>query len=267
MERKTTHNDIQLQNKHHLPLVSGGNTLQHTNNKYKMVQFGKTLNEVVHSEWKCHAVAYLELKRALTDDDNVVNDRSHAASGSIRIDGGSTTTTTATTTTSSNNNNNRVGCEGICGINGVNGCTDPSTATTIHVSNVNIGNNDNNNTDEASIHSHHTESSYNISEHQKQNFFIIYDDSVRRLTDFYEDRVGWARGESGEIECDVGRVSGACEGGDGGESGEVDDVYQLIGRATNVSKELGLVLEFLELNATAFSKIMKKVRVDCLLYF
>lgn len=264
MERKTTHNDIQLQNKHHLPLVSGGNTLQHTNNKYKMVQFGKTLNEVVHSEWKCHAVAYLELKRALTDDDNVVNDRSHAASGSIRIDGGSTTTTTATTTTSSNNNNNRVGCEGICGINGVNGCTDPSTATTIHVSNVNIGNNDNNNTDEASIHSHHTESSYNISEHQKQNFFIIYDDSVRRLTDFYEDRVGWARGESGEIECDVGRVSGACEGG---ESGEVDDVYQLIGRATNVSKELGLVLEFLELNATAFSKIMKKVRVDCLLYF
>ena len=137
-----------------------------------MVQFGKTLNEVVKSDWKCHAVAYMDLKRALRD----------------------------------------------------------------HF--------------DEDANSVHTDSSYAISDAQKINFFRIYKDSIWRLTNFYENRLGWA-----QEKCDkfVDAVHGCVDFEGTPLGGDV------IARATDFSRDLGLVLEFLELNVTAFSKIMKKV--------
>ena len=201
-----------------------------------MVQFGKTLNEVVKTEWKCYAVAYIELKRALTNrgDHNIA-----------------------------------VGCvKKGCGVSGVNGCIDPANPGT----NADDGNGD--------AHSVHTESSYSISDTQKANFFRIFDDSIIRLGNFYDDRVDWARqtggalhrqvqelvggpgiratieeGSSDTLECSNKSVKAEPLTGEEGPS----SVSYLILRLTNFSRELGLVTEFLELNATAFSKILKKV--------
>eukprot|EP01082_Thalassiosira_pseudonana_P007696 g6441.t1.2.5e17418a g6441 g6441.t1 contig23:470634-472474(-) len=136
-----------------------------------MVQFGKTLNEVVKSDWKCHAVAYMDLKRALRD----------------------------------------------------------------HF--------------DEDANSVHTDSSYAISEAQKINFFRIYEDSIWRLTNFYDNRLGWAQEECDNLEDAVH----GCVDFEG-----TPLVGDVIARATDFSRDLGLVLEFLELNVTAFSKIMKK---------
>jgi len=178
-----------------------------------MVEFGKTLNEVVKKDWRCHAVAYMELKRTLSESHN------------------------------QNNNNNDFARDSGCGINGVNGCVDPAAA-----------NNETNDNDDA--HSVHTESSYCISETQKANFFRIYEDSVARLTKFYQSRVEWAREEMGALEKVMGRRAMAED--EGTNEGADDSTSFLLHRVTNFSKDLNLVLEFLELNSTAFSKIMKK---------
>jgi hypothetical protein len=100
----------------------------------------------------------------------------------------------------------------------------------------------------------HTESSYAISDVQKAAFTKIYNDSVLRLVAFYEDKAEWGRDKSAEMEEEVSLCLGAV-------AAEGVDISGLIDRLTNFSKELGLMLEFLELNAMAFSKIMKKVCV------
>jgi len=195
-----------------------------------MVQFGKTLNDVVKSDWRCHAVAYMELKRALSDshgksDDNII------------------------TATSNNCAKSK------CGINGVNGCIDPNTPV------------DNSNDDD--VHSVHTESSYCISDNQKAAYFRIYEDSILRLTQFYWERVQWAKKEKETLEKAMGRQLMEDEEANNEEfpriSGKKVDSDQssssvsfLIHQITNFSRDLGLALEFLELNVTAFSKIMKK---------
>jgi SPX domain protein involved in polyphosphate accumulation len=101
----------------------------------------------------------------------------------------------------------------------------------------------------------HTESSYAISDVQKRAFERIYDESVVRLVEFYEDKSSWAGDRAGEL----GEEIALCLAG--GMS--MEDVPGLIDRLQGFSKELGLVLEFLELNSVAFSKIMKKVRARC----
>jgi len=198
-----------------------------------MVQFGKTLNDVVKSDWRCHAVAYMELKRALSE--------SHPNPCNITSDCGA--------------DGPCAGVDSKCGINGVNGCVDPAAK------------NNNNNDDADSVH---TESSYCISDGQKANFFRIYEDSIRRLTNFYENRAQWAKEESGELEKAVGRrisedEKAKANKNEGAHPGRVTEDTQssssssfLIHQITNFSRDLGLVLEFLELNVTAFSKIMKK---------
>ncbi|KAL7529785.1 hypothetical protein ACHAXR_005473 [Thalassiosira sp. AJA248-18] len=197
-----------------------------------MVQFGKTLNEVVKSDWRCHAVAYMELKRALSE-------RHHAASFNTMDKCGA-------------DDGPCSGVDSKCGINGVNGCVDPTVAHT----------NENVNTDADSVH---TESSYRISDAQKANFFHIYEDSIKRLTNFYDNRVQWARNEREVLEKAVGKQIVQEDSSEGKQSGEQtkDDqrkssISFLIQQITNFSRDLGLALEFLELNATAFSKIMKK---------
>ena len=98
----------------------------------------------------------------------------------------------------------------------------------------------------------HTESSYTISSAQKLKFAKIYEDSVARLVALYEDKSQWARSRSQEMETEV-TLCLELGAGDG------VDISGLIDRLTVFAKDLGLVLEFLELNAVAFSKIMKKV--------
>ena len=110
----------------------------------------------------------------------------------------------------------------------------------------------------------HTESSYVISDKQKANFFRIYENSIRRLTNFYENRVELAQEERGRLEKAVERNKnheGSQQSGEGnaysGESSTSSTSF-LVHRINNFSKDLGLAIEFLELNCTAFSKIMKK---------
>lgn len=67
----------------------------------------------------------------------------------------------------------------------------------------------------------------------------------------------WAEEKRGGFEEEVQICLG--DHGEGSGSGGSVDISGLIDRLQGFSKELGLMLEFLELNATAFSKIMKKV--------
>ena len=152
-----------------------------------------------------------------------------------------------TTKSASNTNTNNGIIDSKCGIKGINGQQT---------------NNNNDNEDNEDVHSVHTESSYCISDNQKANFFRIYEDSIRRLTSFYENRVQWANEERGLLEKGVmGKLAkdeGGLVGGGEGKDSESSSTSFLIHRINNFSRDLGLVLEFLELNATAFSKIMKK---------
>ncbi|KAL7552124.1 hypothetical protein ACHAWF_015345 [Thalassiosira exigua] len=192
---------------------------------------------VVKSDWRCHAVAYMELKRALHRDAGAVE-----GEGGPRPSGASERCASAATG------------EG-------RRCDDQ----------------------ELLRDSVHTESSYDVTDRQKATFFRIYDDSVRRLTEFYAGRAAWAGGERERLEGAVRRCleegdraggnrnrkergdsGNDNEGTQSGHEGEqvggtdVDDVRSLIHRLSEFSKDLDLVLEFLELNATAFSKILKK---------
>ena len=146
-----------------------------------MVEFGKTLNEVVKRDWCCHAVAYIELKRCLGRE----------------------------------NNNRDVAA--------------------------------------ADDHSVHTESSFRVAEEKKDEFFRIYDDSVQRLVCFYADRLKWSEAEKNALEIAVEKQVNKMENTD-----QASSLSFLIHRVTDYSKDLSLALEFLDLNATAFSKIMKK---------
>ena len=130
---------------------------------------------------------------------------------------------------------------------------------------------DNTKEDDDSVH---TESSYCISETQKLTFFRIYEDSITRLTNFYDNRVQWAKEERGRLERAVERrlseedesVGNDTNGGGQQDQSRVNKNGEdkssstsfLIHQITNFSRDLGLVLEFLELNTTASSKIMKK---------
>lgn len=168
-----------------------------------MVEFGKTLNEVVKSDWRCHAVAYMELKRALSGE-NIKN-----------------------------------------------------VATNNKKPSRNAGDEDD--------HSVHTESSFKVTKEQKDDFFRIYDDSIRRVADFYADRVDWSDKEKNALEAavtkcvnDSNKTICVFEEGENNDYQSSSSPSFLILRVTNYSKDLGLVLEFLDLNATAFSKILKK---------
>lgn len=97
----------------------------------------------------------------------------------------------------------------------------------------------------------HTDSSYTISSTQKAKFGKIYDNSVIKLVEFYEDKAQWARSKSIDLEQEVTLCLETAEG---------MDISGLIDRVQIFSKDIGLILEFLELNTVAFSKIMKKVR-------
>lgn len=96
----------------------------------------------------------------------------------------------------------------------------------------------------------HTELSYSISTAQKAAFGRMYERAVVKLVAFYEDKSQWARSKSIELEQEVTLCLRAPEG---------VDISGLIDRLSNFSKEVGLVLEFLELNVMACSKITKKV--------
>mmetsp|Transcript_45644 Transcript_45644/g.95817 ORF Transcript_45644/g.95817 Transcript_45644/m.95817 type:complete len:832 (-) Transcript_45644:172-2667(-) len=192
-----------------------------------MVQFGKTLNEVVKSDWRCHAVAYIELKRTISHETHL---------------------------TSKNNSPCEDGVDVQRGAIGTNECNDPEALT--------IDKND-----EDDVHSVHTESPYYISENQKANYFHIYEDSIRRVTQFYESRVEWAREEVEMLESVVEKritfdANARADSSDARENlhlaGAVESTSSLINRITDFSKDLDLILEFFELNVTAFSKIMKK---------
>ncbi|KAL9188964.1 hypothetical protein ACHAXT_011454 [Thalassiosira profunda] len=189
-----------------------------------MVEFGKTLNEVVQADWRCHAVAYIELKHALRE--------SHSPNHPCHL------------THSCGEEGPCAGVEKECGVNGVNRCVDPDATA--------VGDDD--------AHSVHTESSYCISDVQKANFFRIYEDSIRRLAIFYDERAQWAREEREKLGKVVERVMAGDDNygnvNEGGHEGE--DHSFLMHQINNFSRDLGLVLEFLDLNATAFSKIMKK---------
>ncbi len=153
-----------------------------------MVEFGKTLNEVVKRDWRCHAVAYIELKRCLSGENQ------------------------------------------------------PRKRT---------------NTGSVDDHSVHTESSFKVSEEQREEFFRIYDDSIRRLVNFYEERMEWSAAEKNSLEVAVEKRINQTESTDGHSSSSSSLAF-LIHRINIYAKDLGLVLEFLDLNATAFSKILKK---------
>eukprot|EP00985_Skeletonema_marinoi_P024331 scaffold16829_cov66-Skeletonema_marinoi.AAC.1 len=155
-----------------------------------MVEFGKTLTEVVNRDWRCHAVAYIELKRCLSgenDDDKQQNTAS------------------------------------------------------------------------ADDHSDHTESSFKVTEEQKDEFFRRYDDSIRRLVHFYEDRLEWSVEEKNSLEVAVENEKRVNQTEAKGQlSSSSSSLSFLIHRVTDYSKDLCLVLEFLDLNDTALSKILKK---------
>jgi hypothetical protein len=139
-----------------------------------------------------------------------------------------------------------------------------------HRESANEGTNDDN-------HSVHTESSYRITDQQVVNFFLIYEESIVRLNNFYHDRLDWARSDRADLEGVVGRciISGdkkskVHDGGDvtvgahhaSDSRVEVGQSFSatklLVNRIDNFSRDIGLVLEFLALNVTAFSKIIKK---------
>ena len=184
---------------------------------------------VVKSDWRCHAVAYMELKRALNEGD----------------------------------------CPS-CDVKNSSGADDlPNEANDGHYHPATC---ESNNDD---VHSVHTETSYRISDQQVAIFFLIYEDSIVRLNKFYDDRVQWARGERIELEKAVERCiagdkkSKAYNDTDTNECAQSSDKVEvgqsfsstklLVNRIDNLSREVGLVLEFLALNATAFSKIIKKI--------
>jgi serine/threonine protein kinase len=172
-----------------------------------MVEFGKTLNEVVKRDWRCHAVAYIELKRALSSGEHCKQPapiRTAISSGGEGEEG-----------------KQKVAAD----------CCD---------------------------HSVHTESSFQVTDEQKDDFFRIYNDSIRRLANFYADRVHWATEEMQTLETAVERVNSNSTSEHSNNKEKSSSVSFLMHRITQYSKDLGLVLEFLNLNATAFSKIMKK---------
>lgn len=163
-----------------------------------MVEFGKTLNEVVKRDWRCHALAYIELKRCLCQGNVCILLPPGLSGEQLK---------------------NRTGAS-------------------------------------ADDHSVHTESSFKVSEEQKDEFFRIYDDSIQRLIHFYEDRLEWSVEEKNSLEVAVEKCINQTEAE--GQSSSSSSLSFLIHRVTDYSKDLGLVLEFLDLNATAFSKILKK---------
>lgn len=152
-----------------------------------MVEFGKTLNEVVKRDWRCHAVAYIELKRCLSGENKDKQQKNHSDD-----------------------------------------------------------------------HSAHTESSFKVTEEEKVEFFRIYDDSIRRLVNFYEDRLEWSKEEKNSLEAAVEKRTNQSAEAEEHSSSSSSSLTFLIHRIKVYSKDLGLVLEFLDLNATAFSKILKK---------
>lgn len=110
----------------------------------------------------------------------------------------------------------------------------------------------------------------------KTTFFQIYDTSVAKLVSFYDDRVESLRSTVEEIESGIrrlrrrGRSDDDGTGNDGDDNAKQDEDEGLLNsedstalsffaiRVNALSGELDLALEFLQLNNTAFSKILKK---------
>jgi len=104
----------------------------------------------------------------------------------------------------------------------------------------------------------HTESSYHISDVQIENYFSIYEDSIKRLTEFYESRSNWADEEGSKLERLVEKSSSKGEVDELCNEEDAQTISLLIPQILDFSHDLLLILDFLELNVTAFSKIMKK---------
>ena len=102
----------------------------------------------------------------------------------------------------------------------------------------------------------HTNSTYHITEKQIASYFRLYDDSVNRLSAFYGERSRWAEETGTSLEKHVKQRLSTPSDGDG--SHLTGNNSLLIAQCVNFSKDIDLVLEFLDLNLTAFSKIMKK---------
>lgn len=197
-----------------------------------MVQFGRTLQEVVKSDWRCHAVAYWELKRALVE--------AHA-DGSAQVapwPSGAGTPSNAPLLGGDVGPYLDPAADGAKGETGTSVCIAPP--------------------------------------HSVSNFFQIYNDSIDRVTAFYEDMVKWARDEKMALETAVvgnlilgdyiakadhakdeaSTLANAKEGRPAHAHLTLTDF--LIQKIIDFSRELDQVLEFLLLNSTAFYKIMKK---------
>jgi len=95
----------------------------------------------------------------------------------------------------------------------------------------------------------HANSTHHITDKQIASYFRLYDDSVDRLSAFYEERSIWAEETGTSLEKQVNQCLFTPSNGGGSH---------LVAQCVNFSKDIDLVLEFLDLNATAFSKIMKK---------
>ena len=103
----------------------------------------------------------------------------------------------------------------------------------------------------------HTNSTWHITEEQIATYFRLYDDSVDRLSAFYADRSRWAEETGTSLEEQVNeRLSTPSVGDDGSRMAGNNSL--LVAQCVNFSKDIDMVLEFLDLNVTAFSKIMKK---------
>eukprot|EP00585_Thalassiosira_rotula_P012950 CAMPEP_0196131622 /NCGR_PEP_ID=MMETSP0910-20130528/1549_1 /TAXON_ID=49265 /ORGANISM="Thalassiosira rotula, Strain GSO102" /LENGTH=795 /DNA_ID=CAMNT_0041391105 /DNA_START=41 /DNA_END=2428 /DNA_ORIENTATION=- len=240
-----------------------------------MVQFGITLCDVVKSDWRCHAVAYIELKRSLTESHEA--HRHHGSTGVelrwykreeyLELTDAQRDELKGWAATQNNGPGE--------GVNIDLAASNDEIITT----------NKDNATHDDDAHSVHTESSYCVNDTQKAKFFRIYEDSIRRVSEFYVSRVAWAQEERKVLERLLHetrraedekattlnniantnqRLQPQLEEIKEDEKLSNDQVSSslstsdLIHQIKIFSRDLGLILEFLELNATAFSKIMKK---------
>ena len=97
--------------------------------------------------------------------------------------------------------------------------------------------------------------SHHITDEQVASYFRLYDDSVDRLSAFYGDRSMWAEETGTSLEKHVNQCLSTPVDSDGSRQALAGN---LAAQCETFAKDIDLVLEFLDLNVTAFSKIMKK---------
>mmetsp|Transcript_10101 Transcript_10101/g.22589 ORF Transcript_10101/g.22589 Transcript_10101/m.22589 type:complete len:828 (-) Transcript_10101:271-2754(-) len=90
-------------------------------------------------------------------------------------------------------------------------------------------------------------------------FFRIYDNSKNRLEKFYEDKKSWALAHMQRLEDWVEPPGSSNSSGEtSSESTTAIDPDEVLRRIDAFHEELDRIIEFLHLNQTAFSKILKK---------